>query len=54
MAVVEGLLVFLVVLRRRGRETPASRLKWSLMSAVGVNTLSLLVGLIVLPLIISP
>ena len=54
VALVEGLLVFLVVLRRRGRETPASRLKWSLMSAVGVNTLSLLVGLVLLPSMISP
>jgi hypothetical protein len=54
VALVEGLLVFLVVLRRRGRERPVSRLKWSLMSAVGVNTLSLLVGLVLLPLMISP
>jgi hypothetical protein len=54
VALVEGLLIFLVVLRRRGRETAASRLKWSLMSALGVNTLSLLVGLVLLPLIISP
>ena len=53
VAVVEGLLIFLVVLRRRGRETPATRLNWSLMSAVGVNTLSLLVGLVLLPVIIS-
>ena len=54
VALVEGLLIFLVVLRRRGRETPASRLSWSLMSALGVNTLSLLVGLVLLPLIIGP
>ncbi len=53
VALVEGLLVFLVVLRRLGRETPVSRLKWSLMSAVGVNTLSLLVGLVLLPLMIK-
>jgi hypothetical protein len=53
VALVEGLLIFLVVLRRRGRETPASRLSWSLMSALGVNTLSLLVGLLLLPLIIG-
>ena len=53
VALVEGLLIFLVVLRRRGRETAASRLSWSLVSAFGVNTLSLLVGLVLLPLILS-
>jgi hypothetical protein len=53
VALIEGLVIFLVVLRRRGRETAASRLAWSLMSAVGVNTLSLLVGLVLLPLLIS-
>jgi hypothetical protein len=53
VALVEGLLIFLVVLRRRGRESPASRLSWSLMSALGVNMLSLLVGRLVLPLIIG-
>jgi hypothetical protein len=52
VALVEGLLIFLVVLRRRGRESPASRLVWSLLSALGVNTLSLLVGLVLLPLIL--
>lgn len=53
VALVEGLLIFLVVLRRRGRETLASRLSWSLVSALGVNTLSLLVGLVLLPVIIG-
>jgi hypothetical protein len=53
VALVEGLLIFFVVLRRRGRETPASRLSWSLITALGVNTLSLLVGLVLLPLILS-
>jgi hypothetical protein len=53
VALVEGLLIFLVVLRRRGRETPVSRLRWSMLTALGVNTLSLLVGLVVLPSIIS-
>jgi len=53
VTLAEGLLIFLVVLRRRGRETPISRLRWSLVSAVGVNTLSLLVGLVLLPLILS-
>ena len=52
VAVVEGLLNFLVVLARRGEETWSSRLRWSLLTAVGVNTLSLLVGLVVLPLLI--
>jgi hypothetical protein len=54
VALVEGLLIFLVVLRHRGRETSVTRLNWSLMSAVGVNTLSLLVGLVILPLMIGP
>ena len=53
VALVESLLIFLVVLRRRGRETAANRLSWSLASAFGVNTLSLLVGLVLLPLIVG-
>jgi hypothetical protein len=52
VAVVEGLLIFAVVLARRGDETWPSRLRWSLLTAVGVNTLSLLVGLVVLPQLI--
>ena len=52
VAVVEGLLIFVVVLSPRGEETWASRLRWSLLTALGVNTLSLLVGLVVLPLLI--
>ena len=51
VAGVEGLLVFVVVLARRGDESRGSRLRWSLLTAVGVNTLSLLVGLVVLPLL---
>ena len=51
VAVVEGLLIFAVALARRGEESRASRLRWSLLTAVGVNTLSLLVGLVVLPLL---
>jgi hypothetical protein len=54
VALVEGLLIFLVVLRRRGRESPASRLSWSMLSALGVNTLSLLVGLVLIPVIVRP
>ena len=49
VALVEGLLVFLVVLRRLGRESRVSRLRWSMLTALGVNALSLLVGLVVLP-----
>ncbi len=53
VAVVEGLLIFAVVQIRRGEdETRASCLRWSLLTALGVNTLSLLVGLVVLPLLI--
>jgi hypothetical protein len=53
VAVVEGLLIFVVVQTRRAEdESRASRLRWSLLTAVGVNTLSLLVGLVVLPLLI--
>ena len=52
VAAVEGLLIFAVVQARRGDESRASRLRWTLLTAVGVNTLSLLVGLVVLPLLI--
>ncbi len=51
VAVVEGLLIFAVALARRDEESRASHLRWSLLTAVGVNTLSLLVGLVVLPLL---
>ena len=37
-----------------GGTASGNRLGWSLLTAVGVNTLSLLVGLVVLPPIISP
>jgi hypothetical protein len=53
VAVVEGLLIFVIVQTRRAEdESRASRLRWSLLTAVGVNTLSLLVGLVGLPLLI--
>jgi hypothetical protein len=52
VAVAEGLLIFAVVPALRGEESRASRLRWSMLTAVGVNTLSLLVGLVVLPLLI--
>ena len=52
VAVLEGLLIFAVVQARRGEDSRSSRLRWSLLTAVGVNTLSLLVGLVVLPLLI--
>ena len=51
VAVAEGLLIFAVVHARRGEESRASRLRWSLLTAVGINTLSLLVALLVLPLL---
>jgi hypothetical protein len=54
VAAVEGLLIFVVVQARRTEdESRLSRLRWSLLTAVGVNTLSLLVGLVVLPLLIA-
>lgn len=52
VAVVEGTVIFAVVRARRGEESLTSRLRWSLLTALGVNTLSLLVGLVVLPLVI--
>lgn len=52
VAVVEGTVIFAVVRVRRGEESLTSRLRWSLLTALGVNTLSLLVGLVVLPLVI--
>jgi hypothetical protein len=55
VAAVEGLLVFVVVQARRTEdESRFSRLRWSLLTAVGVNTLSLLVGLVLLPLLMAP
>jgi hypothetical protein len=52
VAVVEGLLIFVIVQTRRAEdESRASRMRWSMLTAVGVNTLSLLVGLVVLPLL---
>src|SRR5215218_5996492 len=48
-----GLLIFAVVGLREGTESRQSRLGWSLLTALGVNTLSLLVGLITLPAVIN-
>ena len=50
VALVEGALILLAV-GRRGRHPDSwlNRAAWSLSIAVGVNTLSLLVGLLVLP-----
>jgi hypothetical protein len=50
----EGALIFGVV-RRRGKcpEGWGSRLAWCAMIALGVNALSLLVGLLALPLLTS-
>ena len=53
MAVLEALFIFLEsCVGAPGRPSAGNRLGWSLMSAVGVNTLSLLVGLVVLPTLV--
>jgi hypothetical protein len=54
VALMEGAMIFAVV-RRRGRypEGWVNRLAWCAMIAVGVNALSLLVGLLALPLVTS-
>jgi hypothetical protein len=53
VAAVEGLVIFGVVLRRPGTDTVGNRFAWAMLTAAGVNMLSLLVGLLVLPLMIS-
>jgi fucose 4-O-acetylase-like acetyltransferase len=53
VALVEGLLIFAVVSLRPSTESRFSRLGWSLLTALGVNTLSLLVGLIMMPAMIN-
>jgi hypothetical protein len=53
VAFLEGLLIFAVVSRRPGTESRLSRLGWSLLTAIGVNTLSLLIGLIMMPAMIN-
>jgi len=52
-AVIEGMLIFAVVALRPGTDTRLSRLGWSLRTPLGVNTLSLLIGLITLPAILN-
>lgn len=52
VALVEGLVIFAVVVRRKGRDTRLNRFGWSMLISLGVNTLSLLVGLVTLPAII--
>ena len=52
VALVEALLIFVVVRRNLGRDSAGNRLGWSLMSAVGINTLSLLVGTVPPPTIV--
>lgn len=42
-----------MVARRRGAESVLNRLGWSLLSAIGVNTASLLVGLVLLRAVVS-
>jgi len=53
VAVIEGMLIFAVVALRPGTDTRLSRLGWSLITALGVNTLSLLIGLITMPAILN-
>lgn len=53
VAIIEGLLIFAVVGLRPGPESRLSRLGWSFLTALGVNTLSLLIGLVALPAFIS-
>jgi hypothetical protein len=53
VAVIEGMLIFAVVALRPGTDTRLSRLGWSLLTALGVSTLSLLNGLITLPAILN-
>ncbi len=54
VSVVEGLLIFAVIVRRPGYDTVGNRFGWAMLSAAGVNMLSLMVGMLVLPLMISP
>ncbi len=53
VALIEGLLIFAVVVRRPGFDTVGNRFGWAMLSAAGVNMLSLMIGLLVLPLMIS-
>ena len=53
VAVIEGMLIFAVVALRPGTDTRLSRLGWSLLTALGVNTFSLLIGMITLPAILN-
>jgi hypothetical protein len=53
VAVFEGLLIFFVVARRPGYDTMINRFAWAMLSAAGVNMFSLMVGMLVLPLMIS-
>jgi hypothetical protein len=49
VALVEGSVIFAVVRRRRGRDSLVNRFGWSMMVAFGVNALSLLIGLLIMP-----
>jgi len=53
VAVIEGMLIFAVVALRPGTDTRLSRLGWALLTALGVNTLSLLIGMITLPAVLN-
>ena len=49
VALVEGLVIFAVVRNRRGTDSLINRFGWSMMAAFGVNALSLLIGLLIMP-----
>jgi hypothetical protein len=49
VALVEGLVIFAVVRHRRGTDSLVNRFGWSMMIAFGVNALSLLIGLLIMP-----
>ena len=49
VALVEGLVIFAVVRHRRGSDSLVNRFGWSMMAAFGVNALSLLLGLLIMP-----
>jgi hypothetical protein len=53
VALIEGLLIFVVVVRRPGFDTVGNRFGWAMLSAAGVNMLSLMIGMLMLPLMIS-
>lgn len=53
VAVMEGAIIFAIVVYRRGGDSRTNRFGWAMLISLGVNTLSLLVGLVTLPAIIN-